>query len=148
MPYLIVIIAILFSILSKKKSPQTQSEKKKHTVPAATQPSPKAKVQKSAKAVSPASDVIPEGVSTEPIRPTVHVTPHDHTHMFQGSMDHDQTEGVVMDMPSDHSDELFAEAEPIATTPERNPLHFCDNELINAVILQEVLKRPGARRAS
>ena len=53
-------------------------------------------------------------------------------------------------MPSAHSAELFVETEESANAVDTGSglhLDFTGNALVNAFVLQEVLKRPGERRS-
>ncbi len=147
-----LIIYFLFSAFGTKKKGKQSGKKSSLPVHPRTVTHPvQAKTVKAEKESSP-SPVKPDPSlqedtmlppREESLQPTVAVTPHDHSDMFMGSLSTDQTEGSIMDMPSDHSEELFVEKQTVSASPEpaRSPLHFSDNEYVNAVILQEVLPR-------
>lgn len=101
-----------------------------------------------AKPVKPAS-FVPEqphiDVEQPSIAPRVRVTPH-LPDMFAGSMNAKTGEG---EDPC-HEDQLVSAAAPqIAPVPTEQPglaLNFSGNEMVRAVIMQEVLTRPCDRR--
>ena len=82
-----------------------------------------------------------------PIQPTVHVTPHDHSDMFAGSMEADREEYIRQDMPSAVSETFFTEEEEPAPPAEVSPMLPLLNAgtLKQAFVLQEILTRPVDR---
>lgn len=126
-----------------QKAPQPKDSRK---VPAKPEPSP----VKEPAAAEAEQRVLPEE-PRERARVSVKVSAHHHEDMYVGSMNAAETQGnpdAYDQMPSEHSAELFVENEE--EQPEETEglkLDFTGSSLVNAVIMQEVLKRPDFRRS-
>lgn len=145
---------IMFSIFRKINAEKNKQQKKPPhppqtpSAPPKTSPKPAAAKQAPQQAPKPAPK--PATPPPEPrIQQTVKVTPHDHSDMFAGSMQAESTEGVDLchpgehqEMPSDISEHFFDE--PLDSSHAELPAY--PNQLVQALVLQEVLKRPSERR--
>ncbi len=92
------------------------------------------------------------------IAPTISVSRHDHSGMYDGSMNADSTgEGRdihdhgferEIDMPSMHSDEVLNASFRVQedTVSSAGPLNLNPDSIARAFVLQEVLRRPSERR--
>ena len=89
-------------------------------------------------------------------KPTVHVTPHDHSGMFDGSLRADRDgEGqdphdhgfAPVNMPSMHSDKVLNQSLSETPAPQLSApgfqLSFAPDQLMSAFVMQEVLGKPG-----
>ena len=159
---LVVLIIYFFVAASKasaKKGTKTQNRAPGQPVrrprPMASRPaaSPGAAPAVPAPEASPVPAPVPaQADAGAPVRPTVHVSPHHHEDMYAGSMNAPEVQGnpdAYGEMPSEHSAELFVEPdeaeEPVQGEGVR--LNFSPDSLVNAFILQEVLKRPQERHS-
>ena len=92
------------------------------------------------------------------IAPSVHVSPHDHSGMYAGSMGdldhegfdpHDHGFSAEVDTPSMHSDRELNASFNMQEDEEEEAAPFLDwsgSSVARAFVMQEVLKRPAARR--
>ena len=150
--WLIIIICVLISMASNNKKKKAQQGAAR----------PKAAPQTTAQAAAPQQQAAawPPAVSKPAtgIRPSVRVTPHDHSDMFAGSMGETHEEGydphdhgmAPVSVPSMHSDKalnesLFGEgdSEAVPASAVLPPLE--GEQLVKAFVLQEILKRPSQR---
>ena len=146
----ILIGALVFVSQSRKKT--AQEARKARQQEAAQQ----------AKAAAPEAMMPDRPVHEQPRRmmPTIKVTEHDHSGIYDGSMDSDHSgEGMdfhdhgqaPVDMPSMHSDrDLNRElAGSLREEPEREPalaMDWSSASIVRGVILQEVLGKPKSLR--
>ena len=157
LPVLLLLFWI-FTAIGKKnnknslKKPASSARHVPQGKPSVTQPP--VSIREEPSAILPDAPIsetdLPESGSEEHSRlqPQVHVTPHDHSNMFAGSMEADREEYAREDMPSAVSETFFVEqnepAVPSAVTPFLPPMNT--GTLKQAFVLQEILTRPIERR--
>lgn len=150
--FLWLIIIMVISIKnSKKKAQQAKGN------PAPHKPMPVTPIRQEQQTVSIESEsVIGEGYDpchSDPAPETERLRPFGSPSSYTGSLGDVDTEGVDLCHP-DHDDPLCAvsyeEPENADTEPVSGGLHmnWSGDEMLRAVIMQEVLKRPSERKAS
>ncbi|MBR1683961.1 MAG: hypothetical protein IJ708_02405 [Clostridia bacterium] len=153
MDFLFVLVAILLVVVNA-----AQKSKKKNAAPKVqyprTDPGNPLEAAQTASVQETVQETVQKMAPPElPAQPTVSVSAHHHEDMYAGSLHADLLEGDPESfdlMPSAHSAELFVETEESANAVDTGSglhLDFTGNALVNAFVLQEVLKRPGERRS-
>lgn len=162
-PMIFIVIALVAALNSKakkaKKSAAQVSQHKQTSQPVPRQlttPKPAAAAQPIQKLQPAASAPMQPRVQT-----TVSVSRHDHTGMFDGSMNAETLEGEdpfhdhgqrPVYMPSQHSDRIInrsldEDEEEMAETERALDLDWNDSRgLVKAFVMQEILTRPSDRK--
>lgn len=119
---------------------------------AAPKPAPKPAAAMGTAKSAPRAEMAPR------VQTTVHVSEHDHSAMFEGSMaahtgegedPHDHGQRPAPEMPSQYSDRIFTSGEEEATQSVQPGLDLGWDDrdsLVKAFVMQEVLTRPCDRR--
>ena len=145
--FIVVIGAVLSSF--SKAAKQKAANQRPQTV---SQPAPSEPVQQ------PAA-MLPPRPAQPTLQSTLRVTEHDHTDMFAGSLnaddsgegrdDHDHGFTGEVDMPSMHSDQELNRSlteEEQAEDGDSFQLPLTPQGLVQSLVMQEVLRRPCQRR--
>lgn len=156
-PIVFLIIGIVTSVMSSKKQKE-QRERQKAERMAAARPKPAAPARPAAPApkaeqLSMGSVLPPREGDNRPvgervIKPQVHVhyDPDCDTHDAPGSLNAASTEGKDDCHEEQLSGMRTAPAEEVGEAPAGLTLQWSANELVRAVVMQEVLTRPSQRR--
>ena len=150
---MLVVYGLVFLIAkASKKNKDAQAQK----IQAAANSDAQKHAAEAAAAQAKAQSILPPVTH---IAPTVHVTPHDHSGMFEGSLHaddsgegrdpHDHGFETEIDTPSMHSEEAInasfgqiSDSDPIPGLK----LAFDGDSVTRALVMQEVLRRPCERR--
>ena len=157
-PIILIIIGIASAIRSAKKKAARKAGQPDPGAPAPV------KAQQAAPQKPAQTTMLPRQIpriddrpAHSVMQPTIHVTEHDHTNMFEGSLGDVADEGYdphdhgftgKHEMPSEHSDERLNASfgEPAKQPRPALALDFGPSAITQGIILQEVLKRPCERR--
>ena len=160
----LIVIFILVSLTKKTKKAQKSGTKQttaqpRQSMPRQAQPAVPVRPQQQA-AVGQTINTPKGGVMKPRVATTIEVSKHDHSGMFEGSMQADSHEGMdpcheselgEVRMPSTYSDRIInrsleEEEEPQVAAPAID-LDWEDSKgLVKAFVMQEVLTRPCDRR--